>query len=94
MFPEVRLIQQWKNDYRPSINLLLGTFLAYLKDQKIKESELQHRRNSNSRHSNTIVDDNRIPWIEKLLQIPIQDHRKVSVWRILTPYLTDVKKLI
>ena len=91
--PEVRLIQQWKNDYRPSINLLLGTFLAYLKDQKIKELELQQYGNNNSSHNNTIVDNNYIPWIEKLLQTPIQDCRKLAVWRILAPYLLNVRRL-
>jgi hypothetical protein len=34
-----------------------------------------------------------IPWIEKLLQTPIHDCRKFSIWRVLSPYLINVRKL-
>jgi len=34
-----------------------------------------------------------IQWIERLLQTPIQDHRKFALWRILAPYLVNVKGL-
>ena len=37
-------------------------------------------------YSTTIV------WIEKLLQTPIDDHRKFAVWRILAPYLINIRK--
>jgi hypothetical protein len=33
------------------------------------------------------------PWIEKLLQTPIDDYRKNSVSLILAPYLINIKKL-
>ena len=36
---------------------------------------------------------NTIPWIEKLLQTPIDDYRKTAVSLILAPYLINVKKL-
>ena len=32
-------------------------------------------------------------WIEKLLQIPIANHRKYAIWRILIPYLFNIKNL-
>ena len=32
-------------------------------------------------------------WIEKLLQTPIEDRRKYTLWKILCPYLVNVKKL-
>jgi len=32
-------------------------------------------------------------WIEKLLETPISDHRKNCVWKILAPYLINVRKL-
>ena len=32
-------------------------------------------------------------WIEKLLQTPIEDGRKFTLWKILCPYLVNVKKL-
>ena len=34
-----------------------------------------------------------IPWIERLLITPIRDHRKYCIWRILAPYLINVKRL-
>jgi hypothetical protein len=30
--------------------------------------------------------------IEKLLQTPLEDHRKFIVWRILAPYLINIRK--
>lgn len=32
-------------------------------------------------------------WIEKLLETPIEDGRKYALWKILCPYLVNVKKL-
>jgi Primase X len=32
-------------------------------------------------------------WIEKLLQTPIDDYRKYAVWRILVPYLVNIRRL-
>jgi hypothetical protein len=34
-----------------------------------------------------------IKWIDKLLQIPVADHRKYCIWRIIAPYLCNVKHL-
>jgi hypothetical protein len=34
-----------------------------------------------------------VGWIERLLQTPISDHRKYSIWRILLPYLLNIRKL-
>jgi hypothetical protein len=36
---------------------------------------------------------NTTPWIEKLLQTPIEDYRKNAVTLILAPYIINVKKL-
>ncbi|MGA7898980.1 MAG: DNA primase noncatalytic subunit PriX [Nitrososphaeraceae archaeon] len=33
-----------------------------------------------------------ISWIEKLLQTPLDDYRKFVVWRILSPYLINIRK--
>jgi len=36
----------------------------------------------------------KIKWIEKgILENPLPDHRKYIIWRILSPYLLNVKKL-
>jgi hypothetical protein len=35
----------------------------------------------------------RIGWIERLLQTPIEDQRKYCLWRIIGPYLLNVKHI-
>jgi Primase X len=93
--PEVRIIQRW-DGYRPKINLLLGTFHAYLVDQKkkIKESQRQKELKEKNRVKNTDLPARTlIPWIELLLETPIEDYRKNAVSLILGPYLINVKKL-
>jgi hypothetical protein len=32
-------------------------------------------------------------WIENLLQTPLEDHGKYCLWRILIPYLVNIRKL-
>jgi len=84
--PEVRIIQRW-DGHRPKINLLLGTFHAYLVDQK-KEIKGKYRVKNNNLPSRTLI-----PWIEILLETPIEDYRKNALSLILAPYLINVKKL-
>jgi hypothetical protein len=38
------------------------------------------------------AETNTIRWIETLLQIPISDRRKYALWRIVAPYLINIKK--
>jgi Primase X len=94
--PEIRIIQRWDGD-RPKINLLLGSFHAYLVDQKkkIKESQRQKEIKEKNRVKNNTDLPTRtlIPWIELLLKTPIEDYRKNAVSLILGPYLINVKKL-
>jgi hypothetical protein len=83
---QVRIIKKW--DYsRPDISLLIGSFCAYLKDRKIKEG----KRINTQKQEASVKGDNIIVWIEKLLQTPIQDHRKYCIWRIFGPYLLNVR---
>jgi hypothetical protein len=55
---------------------------------KMLEQFCQQRDHSNIKH-----DNNFIPWIETLLQIPIAESRKYAGWRILAPYLINVRHL-
>jgi len=34
-----------------------------------------------------------VSWIDSLLETPIEDHRKYVMWRILAPYLINVREL-
>ena len=85
--PEITIIQRW-NGYRTKINLLLGSFHAYLVDQRIKELQRQKelkvryqirmKKNDNDTSSRTAI-----PWIELLLETPIEDYRKNAISLIL-----------
>ena len=93
---EVKIIQRWNGD-RPPIQLITGEFRIHLiqkRIDKIEEMEKEHKLRSkfgrdpfNKNISNTIG------WIEKLLQTPLEDYRKYCLWRILCPYLLNIRKL-
>jgi hypothetical protein len=83
---QVRIINKWDGN-RPNINLLIGTFCAYLKEQQLKE------QNAIVKRTPSINSADRIKWIDRLLQTPITDHRKFAVWMILPQYLMNVRKL-
>jgi hypothetical protein len=89
--PDVRIIQRWDGQLRPKINLLFGSFHAYLVDQRIKElqrhKELKEYR---KKYPNNIND---IKWIEILLETPILEYRKNAISLILAPYLANIKRL-
>ena len=92
---EVKIIHEW-NGHRPSIMLLIGSFHAYLVDQKIKQKrrERQQRRRQAQKYSMTTtieITPGTISWIEKLLTMTIPDNRKYCIWRILAPYLVVVR---
>ena len=56
--------------------------------QNDKHAKFQMTISSSQERTNTIK------WIEKgILEHPLPDHRKYIIWRILSPYLLNVKKL-
>ena len=85
---EVKVYQNW-DGYRPPISLLLGSFHAFLVDQKIKEMKLKKR--IEKRYVITSGQSNSIHWIETLLKTSIEDYRKNALALILAPYLINIK---
>jgi hypothetical protein len=91
---EVKIIQKWDGS-RPPIHPLLRPFKIWLTQKRIddieeqkKHSKFQMAVSKNQESTNTIK------WIEKgILERPLHDHRKYIIWRILSPYLFNVKKL-
>jgi hypothetical protein len=82
--PEVKIIQRW-NKYRPDYRLLIGDFHA---DLVGKQQHRSHGMSSSSVKCNNIADSEiTTPWIERLLQTPIEDYRKHARDLILVPYL-------
>ena len=86
---KVKIMQEW-NGVRPSIKPLLSDFYIYLADSKLKEINRNRKPRRYSVHDGN---NHKIRYIEKLLQIPISDHRKFALWRIVAPYLVNVRKL-
>jgi Primase X len=60
-----------------------------INDKLEEKNSWKHRGAKNFGYNKTDT----IPWIEKLLQTPIADHRKYALWRIVIPYLFNVRKL-
>jgi hypothetical protein len=90
---EVRIVQEW-DGFRPAIQYILRDYRTWLVAEKINDKREEnkskkHRSSKNIGYNFT----NAIPWIEKLIQTPIADHRKYALWRIIIPYLFNVRKL-
>jgi hypothetical protein len=102
---EIKIIQRWDGK-RPPIQPLLPDFRRWLIQKKIdyieelKRQEKKHAKfhmvvspQSQEEGANNRI-TNKIKWIEKgILENPLPDHRKYIVWRILSSYLLNVKKL-
>ncbi|MFL6360134.1 MAG: DNA primase noncatalytic subunit PriX [Nitrososphaeraceae archaeon] len=95
---EVKIIQKWDGN-RPSIQPLLRHFRIWLIQKRIDDiKELKKQEKKHSKFQMTLAKNqertNTIKWIEKgILEDPLSDHRKYIIWRILSPYLLNVKKL-
>lgn len=91
----VRIIHK-RIGYRPSIKILLEDFYIYLSGQRLADLEEKRRRNyrnhnyQKSEYSETCKS---IHWIERLLQTPLGDYRKLAIWHILAPYLLNIRGL-
>jgi hypothetical protein len=93
---EVRILQFW-NHSRPNIRYLLEGFYVYLCSQRIQELHEKELKNFGTKIQKsklpTVAGDNEIQWIEILLQTAIRDHRKFAIWRVLAPYLLNIRGL-
>jgi hypothetical protein len=84
---------------RPSIQRLLRHFRIWLIQKRIDDiKELKKQEKKHAKFQMTLAKNqertNTIKWIEKgILEHPLSDHRKYIIWRILSPYLLNVKKL-
>jgi hypothetical protein len=96
---EIKIIQRW-NGKRPSIQPLLRDFRRWLIQKRIDDIEELKKQEKKHAKFHMVVSPqsqegaNRIKWIEKgILEHPLPDHRKYIIWRILSSYLLNVKKL-
>jgi non-catalytic primase subunit PriX-like protein len=91
---KVKIIQKW-DGVRAKFNPLLYHFNIWLADKKIKEINESSKRSKYHQHHkyNATSIKKEIKWIETLLRTPIDDYRKNAIWRILAPYLINIKNL-
>jgi hypothetical protein len=95
---EITIIQRWDGK-RPHIQPFLRDFRRWLIQKRIDDiEELKKREKKTAFHmvvtSRNQQSKNITKWIENgILQNALPDHRKYIIWRILSPYLLNVKKL-
>jgi non-catalytic primase subunit PriX-like protein len=90
---EVKTIQEWDGK-KPAIQRVSGDFRTYLIQKRIDRIREKGRlRKMRERAPFNYNVSNKIGWIENLIQTPLDDHRKFCLWRILCPYLVNVRKL-
>jgi Primase X len=89
---KVKIIQEW-NGYRPPIQLLTKEFRRWLVQEEINQRFQNTRKQNTFTNGYKYFNKSQIGWIEKLLQIPLEDYRKFCLWRILCPYFVNVKKV-
>jgi hypothetical protein len=88
---KVRLIQKWDGKRIP-IQLLLKDFRRWITQEELDQKR-KNRRLKSKGLNNVSKKMDKILWIEKLLQTPLDDYRKYCLWRILCPYLTNIRKV-
>ena len=74
----------------PKINNLIAEFMTYLVDKDLKleaRTMVMNRRRINNSETNSI------PYIEKLLNLRLTNHRKFAVSLILAPYFVNIKRI-
>jgi hypothetical protein len=90
---QVKLVQSWDGNYSP-INYLLREFELYL-SEKVKtrpnEGPFNKIKVNGKENKVRVLGSRKIFWIEKLLQTYIDDNRYYCLWRILVPYLVNIK---
>jgi hypothetical protein len=99
---EVKIIERWDGK-RPSIQPLLQDFRRWLIQKRIDYIEELNKQEKKRTKFQMVVSQQsqerinrvtKIKWIEKgILENPPPDHRKYIIWRILSPYLLNVKKI-
>jgi Primase X len=101
---QVIIVEKWDGISRIQLDRLYSRFLAYLIDQGSKVIKHDYNKthtflseNSKSAYvagkNPRLLRKKSIHWIERLLQTPLQEHRKYCIWRILAPYFINVRRL-
>ncbi|KAA2280247.1 DNA primase noncatalytic subunit PriX [Candidatus Nitrosocosmicus sp. SS] len=91
----VEIIQKWDGKL-PNVKWVAEDFFDYLVDKRsliIKEKKRRNAQKKSITYDSLSHSSNKsIDWIENLLQVPIEDNRKICLWKIICPYLVNVKQ--
>jgi hypothetical protein len=92
----VKIIQRFELSNIPQIKIpLLREFRLYIayKDIENKSDVIKQQNTTSSQQSVRGSKEQSYQWIETLLKTPLGDQRKFCLWKILIPYLLNVRKL-
>ena len=93
---EVKIIQRYDANEIPSIDnqQLLREFRLYLADIDIRKRMTENNKKRKNVSVKSLYHSTiQYQWIEKLLCTSVEDGRKYILWKILCPYLVNVRKL-
>jgi Primase X len=77
----------------PEIDNLLVEFQTFLADKNLK-TEINHKKIITTRRNNNVrSSSNSVLYVEKLLRMQIEDHRKFAISLILAPYFVNIQNL-
>ena len=66
----------------------------FLKTKKAREKSIRFQITTSQNQEDNKESNKKIRWIDNgILENPLPDNRKYIIWRILSPYLLNVKKL-
>ena len=88
----VKVIQKW-DGHRPAIQYMLRDFRVYLIQERLDQINAAAKKIKPSDRFAGHSSNSSIDWIEGLLQTPVADYRKYCIWRILAPYLVNIRGL-
>lgn len=92
---EVTIRKLW-DGVRPDVEKLLSQYYIYLRFKAAKEvrqqAKAEHKRRKWIKKYGQ-NNNNKIPWIERLLSTSLYDYRYYCVWRVLIPYMVSIKRL-
>ena len=90
---EIKIIQEFDNNNIPSINKdLLRRFRLWLVDNEIRNKQEKSEKEDNPIFKYNDTTRNYL-WIEELLERPIPRFRRDCLYKIIIPYLVNIKKL-
>jgi hypothetical protein len=94
--PEVKIVQQYDfSKSLPKSGNLIVEYITFLADRKLK-SEIEDEKRKKNRTRFLIKNkesSNKIPYIEKLLELRVEDYRKNAISLIIVPYFVNVLRL-